>query len=415
MLKLPDLQKRLDTAFSFQRATLLREAINAAGRLGVSLYLVGGAVRDLLIGVSITDLDLVVEGDAQSMASALATTLKGEVLSHSQFGTVKIHVLGQHIDIVTARRETYRRPGALPTVRPGTITEDLERRDFTINAIALPLTPGPLHLLDPRDGQGDIARGLVRVLHSASFQDDATRILRAVRYEKRLGFSLEKDTEKLLRRNLSMMDTISGDRLRRELHLIFREDSAAQVLARTAELGALSAIYPHLPDVTAIEQRLSLQSLPESPVNPLHYVALLASSMEHDQRQGFIQRLNMPVTWTRVVQDVALAGEAARSLTTEIAPITTYRLLRPLSLEAVQTVAVLSADETARENFRKYIQEWRTVRPLLNGRDLMRLGVLPGPQVGVMLEALRDARLKGRIRTRREEKAFVRDWPYPTP
>ncbi|MEE8443582.1 MAG: hypothetical protein V3S37_07520, partial [Dehalococcoidia bacterium] len=158
MLKLPDLQKRLDTAFSFQRATLLREAINAAGRLGVSLYLVGGAVRDLLIGVSITDLDLVVEGDAQSMASALATTLKGEVLSHSQFGTVKIHVLGQHIDIVTARRETYRRPGALPTVRPGTITEDLERRDFTINAIALHLAPGPLHLLDPRDGQGDIAQ-----------------------------------------------------------------------------------------------------------------------------------------------------------------------------------------------------------------------------------------------------------------
>ena len=388
----------------------------AARRLGLSIYLVGGAVRDMLMGRAITDLDLVVEGDATVLAMAVAEALGGEVLARSQFGTAKLHVLEQRIDVVSARRETYRRPGALPAVRPGTIAEDLDRRDFTINAIALRLAPAPLQLLDPRDGQRDIAAGLVRILHSASFQDDATRILRAVRYEQRLGFHLEPETEALLHRDLGMLDTISGDRLRRELGLVLQEEAPGRILTRAAELRVLSALFLSLPDAPVLEQRLARLSSLDSPAQAHHYIAMLAFTLTHDQREGFIRRLNMPATWAKIVRDVALAYGAAQDLAEETSPVAIYRRLHSLNLEAVNVVAALVPNVSARHNLRRYIREWRHVRPLLNGRDLAGMGISPGPQVGVLLEALRDARLEDRIHTRIDEEAFVRKWvSSPTP
>ena len=368
------------------------------------------------MGQNIMDLDLVVEGDASLLASALAEALAGEVMARSQFGTARLQVLGQRIDVVTARRETYRRPGALPTVQPGTIDDDLGRRDFTINAMALRLEPVPMQLLDPTDGQRDIPGRLVRVLHPASFQDDATRILRAVRYEQRLGFRLEVDTERLLRRDLGMLGTIGGDRLRRELDLIFREEQTVPMLLRAADLGVLSSVYPDLPDGPALEQRVPRLTVANSPPQPHHYLALLAYSLGHEQREGFIRRLNMPATWARVVRNVALARDAADSLAAETSPVAVYRRLHELGLEAVQVAAALVDDEGARHNLQRYLQEWRHVRPVLNGRDLVHLGVPPGPQIGELLEVLRDARLEGRVSTREEEETLVRERvSSPTP
>ena len=404
-----DLQARLSTALSPQWLTLLEGATRAARRLGLPLYLVGGAVRDLLMGQTIMDLDLVVEGDAGLLATALAEALAGEVLARSQFGTARLRVLGQRIDVVTARRETYRRHGALPTVQPGTMDDDLGRRDFTINAMALRLEPEPVQLLDPTDGQRDIQGKLVRVLHPASFQDDATRILRAVRYERRLGFRLEVDTETLLRRDLGMLDTIGGDRLRRELDLIFHEEQARPMLLRVTDLGVLTALFSPLPDALALEQRLSRFALADGMAQPHHYLALLAYSLRRDQAEAFVRRLNMPATWARVVWDVALARDATDSLAAEASPVIVFRLLNELGLEAVQVAAALASSEGARNNLQRYLQEWRHVRPLLNGRDLVRLGVPLGPQVGEMLEALRYARLEGRVSTREQEETLVRE------
>ena len=374
------------------------------------IFLVGGAVRDLLMGRSIMDLDLVVEGDANRLAVTLADRLDGEVVARSQFGTAKLRLAGQRIDLVTARRETYSRPGALPTVRPGTIADDLERRDFAINALALRLAPEPVHLLDPKNGRGDIAAGLVRVLHSASFRDDATRILRAVRYEQRLGFRLEQETETLVRYDLPMLDTISGDRLRRELNHIFCEEHAARILVRAANLDVLSALYSSLPDAAMLGSRLSRLVALDGPVQPLHYLAVMAYSMTSGQRAGFMGRLNMPATWARVVEEVALAREAANDLAEETSPVAIYRRLNPLSLEGVQIAGALALDDDAQYNVQRYLRKWRHVRPVLKGRDLARLGVPPGPQVGSLLEDLREARLQERIRTRQEEEAFVKEW-----
>ena len=402
-----DLQARLSAALPERGNLVVTEAIKAARRLGLPLYLVGGVVRDMLMGRAIRDVDLVVEGDAVRLASALAEALSGEVVARSQFGTAKLRVLEQSVDVVTARRETYKKPGALPTVFPGTIADDLARRDFTISSIALRLEPTPTQLLDPAGGQRDIQQRLIRVLHATSLQDDATRIMRAVRYEQRLGFHLEQQTEKFLRRNLHMLDTISGDRLRRELDLIFREEQAGPTLLRAVELGAMAALYPHLPDAPTMKQQLKRLSSSRGLAQPLHYLALLAYSMKDDEREGFIQRLTLTATWAKAVRDVALARESAAYLTTESSPAVVWRRLRGLSPEAVQVAGMLAGSEGARRNLHLYIQEWRHVRPRLTGHDLTRLGVPPGPQIGNLLEELRDARLEGRVRARADEEVLV--------
>ena len=184
------------------------------------------------------------------------------------------------MDVVTSRRETYHRPGALPTVSPSSIDDDLRRRDFTINAIALRLAPEPDVILDPCKGQDDIRSRTIRVLHDGSFRDDATRMLRAIRYEQRLSFRLSPETEALLMSNASYLDTISGDRLRREMSIIFREEKAPAILLRAARLGLLAALYRHLPSEEELERRLSAVLASALTGDPRSYLALLAVSYE---------------------------------------------------------------------------------------------------------------------------------------
>jgi len=208
-------------------------------------YLVGGMVRDILLGRKSLDLDIVVEGDALQLAKELA--VEGLTLHH-RFGTAKLRYGEWSLDLATARCETYPHPGALPVVKPGTISNDLSRRDFTINAMAMHLSPDTLgELLDPFKGKEDVERGLIRILHPNSFIDDATRILRALRYEQRFGFHLEQTTQALLVRDLVMLNTISGDRLRHELELLLKEEYPHKV-QQTVELkGKLPFLSQPLP------------------------------------------------------------------------------------------------------------------------------------------------------------------------
>jgi len=403
-----DLITMLADALEPHRFALVQAAQTVANQQDLPLYLVGGAVRDLLIGRPITDLDLVVEGDAAYLASGLAAALSGEVTHRSQFGTYKVKAGDDSLDLVTARTETYLKPGALPTVRPGDIAQDLARRDFTINAIALRLDSTQPVLLDPWDGRQDIALGVIRVLHPASFQDDATRILRAIRYEQRLGFDLDSVTEDHLRHDLSMLSTISGDRLRREMDIVFREEKADAILMRLSRLGALSEVHSSLPDPSTLDKRLETLALMNDPVHPLHYLGLLVYSMASPHAEEFVRRLNMPVTWARVVRDVARAKDAVGGIDTNTSVARVYELLRPLNIRALQVVGALTRGKTARESVQTYVSKWRHARTLLNGHDLALLGVPQGPQVGELLKALLNARLEGHVRTREDEREFVR-------
>ena len=401
------LKTKLDRTLGRLRSEILNEAVEIGAKHGVPIYLVGGAVRDLVMDEPVADLDITVDKDASTVAHALAAKLSGRVVARSQFGTFKVDMAGESVDVVTSRRETYRRPGALPTVSPSSIDDDLKRRDFTINAMALRLTPGPVVVLDPCQGQDDIRSRTIRVLHDGSFRDDATRMLRAIRYEQRLGFSLSHETEALLTSNASYLDTISGDRLRRETSIIFREENAPAILLRAARLGLLVALHRHLPSEEELERRLS--AVPASARgNPRSYLALLAVAMSESQAEGFIQRLKMPPTEAKAVRDAIEARSAVASLGSKESPSRIVAALQGLDPHALRVAALLSPDEASSGLALRYLNEWRHVKPRLNGRDLARLGIPQGPRVGLLLERLRDARIEGEISTKEEEEAFVR-------
>ena len=390
------------------RSHILSEVVEIGAEHDVPIYLVGGAVRDLLMDKPVVDLDITVERDASTVAHALAAKLSGRVVSRSQFGTFKVEMAGESVDVVTSRRETYRRPGALPTVSPSSIDDDLKRRDFTINAMALRLAPGSVDILDPCKGQDDIRSRTIRVLHNDSFRDDATRMLRAVRYEQRLGFRLSRETEALLTSDASYLDTISGDRLRREMSFIFKEEKAPEILLRAARLGLLAALYQHLPLEEELERRLSAMPASAPTGNTRSYLALLAAAMSEPEAEGFIQRLKMPPSEAKAVRDAVKAGPLVASLDSNASPSRIVAALQGLDPHALRVAALLSGDEASSGLALRYLNEWRHVKPRLNGRDLARLGIPQGPRVGLLLERLRNARIEGEISTREEEKAFVR-------
>ena len=391
-----------------EQLSLLRRASKAAPK-GVELYLVGGTVRDLLSLHSPADLDLVWVGDDQGFPEALAEDVGGQVVERSEFGTCKLNAGGLVVDLVQARTESYANPGALPTVVPGTIEGDLARRDFSINAIAASLDEdGWGELLDPFEGERDLREGVVRVLHPKSFADDATRILRAVRYVVRMEYRLEEGTEQLLTRDLGQLEGISGDRVRHELQLFFREDGVGQVFQIAQEMGVLAAVHPALKIEPA-----ALAGLQAAPVEPtteseLRLLALLVFSVADEEHSSLIDRLNMDGRWAKVVRDVGRVRDSFEALGREgVRRSEVQRVLRRLDEAAIEGCALAAQEPSVSGWLELHLKELRHVKPLLNGNDLMVLGVPQGPDVGRLLEELLTARLDGLLSSREDEERLV--------
>ncbi|HET7053291.1 MAG TPA: hypothetical protein VFI09_05150 [Solirubrobacterales bacterium] len=334
---------------------------------GKPVYLVGGAVRDLLIGRGRADIDLVIEGDA----TALARRLGGEVVEHERFATAKARLGAHEVDIATARAETYPHPGALPEVEPTAgIAADLARRDFTINAMAIPLRREP-ELIDPHQGQKDLEAGLLRVLHPRSFEDDPTRALRAARYMARFGFELEPDTGELLRQ--SDLDTVSADRREAELLRLAAENEAARGFQLLAEWG-LAELGPEGVDLAERVAGL-LTAAPWAGFVPREE-AILAAAMGR---------------WAGAGELVELPPQR---------PSEAVRLARGRSPVELALARALGA-----EWLDSYLSDWRHVTLEIDGEDLIRAGVAEGPAVGRGLgEALR-RKLDGEIAGREAELA----------
>ncbi len=393
--------------------TLLGTLKELATTQNTALYLVGGPVRDWLLGLPLRDLDFVVEGDAPSLARALAQQTGGRALVHARFGTATVSFGDARIDLVTARREKYPTPGALPNVTSSSIRDDLARRDFSINAMALPLFGPAETVFDPLGGRADLGRGLIRTLHSASFVDDPTRLFRAVRYEQRLDFVLESETKNQFNTAVERYscENVSGDRLRHELERIFEERRPGKILARAATLGLLSQLLSSTGKVDYVsrwESAVTEKSSQEFS-GTLTWLAALAYPLSPVEGEGFIRRLNMPAVWARVVRDTVEVRETQVSLARqELLPSDLCQMLDGVSLEALHLLAAVADSQMAAEHLRRYLAEYRKVFPILNGQDLLDLGVPAGPQVGDALSRLRQARLNCMVSSEDEEREWVK-------
>ncbi|MCX6008528.1 MAG: hypothetical protein NTW48_00530 [Chloroflexi bacterium] len=392
---------------------LVKIAGQEASELGLGLYLVGGVVRDLFLDRANFDFDLVVEGDAISLAQRLAKDSQAKLTVHSRFGTAKLDYPGFSLDLATARSETYSKPGALPTVKPGSLKDDLVRRDFSINAMALCLNPQRFgELIDLYDGKDDLDNRLIRILHPNSFIDDATRILRAIRYEQRLSFKLEAKTEKLLRRDVAMLNTISGDRIRHELELILKEDKPELVLWRAGELYVLRQLHPSLKGNGWLSQRFEQARQSYKRISlPSLYLCLLTYNLTDKENEEFTSRLNFPKNSAQAMRHTLQLKAQLNSLAnSKLKPSDIYKSLHSYTTPAIQTNALASESPIASQHLQLYMAKLRYVKTLLSGEDLKRMKIPAGPQIGEILSALHKARLNGEVKTREEEKELVNSW-----
>ena len=411
-MKTENFARLLTGSLNADQLRLLELVQEEAARERRPLYLVGGSVRDLLRGRRLNDFDLIVEGDAIPLARSLAARYGGEVTAHTKFRTAKwflpekLRTDHPFLDLISARSETYKHPAALPTVKPGDIADDLRRRDFTINALALRLD-GP-HFGELRDdlgGSRDLEAGILRVLHPQSFLDDPTRMYRAVRYEGRHGFRIADETLVLIHGALAIVEQLSPYRIRHELELILDEPNARAILKRLDELELLGAIHPALANF----QKSRLASLeskdPLLQTRNARWVVWLMHLKE--QEIEFInERLHFPGDLLKVLRSASLL-HANLSALTGLKPSEAVEILEGYSFKALEVMSVALDDPEARQVLAQYIADWWHLKPKTTGHDLKRHGIAPGPRYTEILRRLRAAWLDGEVKTEEEERKLL--------
>jgi tRNA nucleotidyltransferase (CCA-adding enzyme) len=367
-------------------------------------YLVGGAVRDLLRGAAAVDLDLAVEGDARAAARALAERLGGSAREHERFGTATVRAGDLAFDLATTRTETYDEPGALPRVTAAPLTDDLKRRDFTVNAMAVALGGDDLgHLYDPHGGLGDLEAGVVRILHAGSFLDDPTRLLRAVRYETRLGFEMDEDSERAARAALAedALSTVSGARVRDELMDLLAEHEAPAAVERMRDLGLDRALHPALDPDPDLVASASLGAAAIGADRGLAALAALVASAPAELDE-WLAGLNLEA---RDRDAVARAARAGKEIADDLAARERMpsELLDLLGGEPPEALALALAHGAPSEPILRWVTGLSGVRLEIDGTDLLAAGVPEGPAIGRALEETLRRKLDGLLDGRDSE------------
>lgn len=421
-----ELISALQIALSENRRRLLEAVSEEANDQNLPAYIVGGFVRDLLLEKPSQDFDIVVEGDAIEFANHLVKMFGGRAVVHDRFGTAKwilgdekgeiaeklsldpnlgLADLPEHLDLISARTEFYDRPAALPVVERSSIKMDLHRRDFTINTLALRLDGEHFgEIFDFWGGYPDLQRGLIRVLHALSFVDDATRMLRAVRFAERFDFTIEDRTLNLLEASLPLLDQLSGARLEHEFDLIFLEAKAAQIMRTLATLKILSSIHPELSWDPVHHRRteLFLENVKEAP-SGLKTIqqslwSLWLETLPETVLIEITQRLRLTNKQVEQIVQTSRLRELLPALV-HLSPSQITETLTPFPNQVIQTV-LLSSEATERtQALRDYLEEYQHVKVYTTGEDLLMRGLLPSPLYEQILQQLRAAWLDGQIDT----------------
>jgi tRNA nucleotidyltransferase (CCA-adding enzyme) len=411
---------------------LLEEVGELAGRTGVSVFVVGGFVRDLLLGRPNLDVDLVVEGDGIAYARTLGKGAQAKVKVHERFGTaVLVFPDGFKLDVATARTEYYEYPTALPTVERSSIKKDLYRRDFTINTLAVRLNAGRFgELIDFYGGQRDLREKTIRVLHSLSFVEDPTRVFRAARFEQRFGFRLGKETLSLIKGAVKMdlFHRLSGSRLFEELILLLSEEEPRKIIGRLGELNLLRFIHPGLKwtdrlngllkSVQEVLDWYKLASLNRPAGSPpalmeawLVYMMALMEVIPGKAAEEMLKRLAVP---ERMAEKIRAGHGAAGRVLRRLArrppprPAESYHALAGLSDETLLLLMAATKSEVVRRQVSAHLTTYQHVKPSLTGKDLKALGLKPGPMYKKILDRLLDARLNGEVSSESEERELVK-------
>ena len=392
-----DLRERVRRVPGMERLLPALEGLEPA-------YLVGGAVRDLLRGAVPNDIDIAVEGDARSVGRAVAERMGSGAREYERFGTATVETPATSYNFATTRKETYDEPGALPRVEPAPLADDLRRRDFSINAMAVGLTGDDLgHLYDPTGGLADMDAGVVRVLHERSFLDDPTRLLRAVRYAVRLGFVLDPETERLAREAAAAdaLSTVSGARIRDELMDLLGELDAAAGIKRMRELEIHTALHPELdpdPDLVASA------ALGATAIGADRAIAALAALTEEAP-----ENLDLWLGDLHLAAEERDAAARAARVAPKIAAALREREHSPSELrgllgrEPLEALALAMALSAPSEPILRWVSELRPVVLEISGADLLAAGVPEGPAVGRALDETLNRKLDGLVSGRDEE------------
>ncbi len=396
-----------------------------AHRKSTSIYLVGGVVRDLLLQRPNYDIDFVVESNAITFAEGIAEECGGSINSYQPFGTAKWildhtlhstndkHTLPHHIDFATSRNEFYAHPTALPTVYSSSIKLDLHRRDFTINTLAIQISP--LHMqgriLDFYNGLSDLNQKIIRVLHSLSFVDDPTRILRAVRFEQRLGFMIEPRTSELIETALPMLQRITGERLRNELTLMLNEPLPEHGFRKLHNRGILHAIHPSFQMDDELETHF--KQVREETIDWVVSIDdmcdflwhILLSAVPHEHMQSLCERLLFSKSLAASFEQTAYLKQVPERIAHEqLNDSQVVKTLDDISEIALGALLIVSEDESVITRVRQYLTTWQHIRPSTTGHTLREAGLAPGPYYRTILEQLRDAWIDGTISNEGEER-----------
>jgi len=404
---------------------LLRRAGSLAVEMGFEVYLVGGAVRDLLLRIDNLDLDLVVEGNGIAFAQELGRREGCKVGSHRKFNTATLFLpQGVVLDVATARMEYYDYPGALPKVEYSSIKRDMARRDFTMNTLAISLNPNHFGvIMDFFGGQRDIKERVIRVLHNLSFVEDPTRVFRAIRFEQRFGFQMGKHTLYLIENAIkfNLFDRLAGDRVFKELQYMLNEPQAEKCINRLAEMDLLRFIHPKITNddfkrtllgrIREVLNWYDLLFLDERYEHWIVYFCALVDTLDDAELEALCQRFGIqPGKRSAFIEDRRELMEAIRQIYALEQPSNSqiHRLLRRFSLEMLLYAMARTQRKSTQMVISRFITHLRGTRTLLRGNDLKELGLPEGPIIGKALEALLVARLEGVTKTRGDEESFIK-------
>jgi tRNA nucleotidyltransferase (CCA-adding enzyme) len=422
-----NISKKMAAIFPKDVMALMRLIGRLANKSRYTAFVVGGLVRDLMLGVGNLDLDIVIEGDAIAFGQALSRKLKGALIIHRRFGTCTVVTRKKlKIDLATARKEFYKAPAALPTVEFSSLKDDLMRRDFTINAMAISLNRKSFgQLIDFFGGEYDLHHGRIRVMHELSFIDDPTRIFRAVRFEQRFGFAIDKRTEYLILNAIEeeMFEKVQPQRIRDEAELILKEKEPLKALNRMNQLHELRFIHPkiHL-DREAKElcrtadKVLSWYEKARFRKRPIErwlvYLMALLEPLTYDETLKFCDRFVFKRgERLRILSYKKYGRRIARLLSAErkLAPSKIYRILQPLSFEAALLIMAAAGSKRSRLRITDFLSKHNGIRLKIAGEDIKTLGLKPGPDFRTILKKVLYRKIDGRLRTKREELLYARE------